>query len=695
VGGIGLTLAAYLARTVQAKLVLTSRSALPLADPRHAQVAALTALGAEVLVLSADVTDPVAMADVVATTLARFGALHGVIHAAGVAGGGLIQGQTAASVAAVLAPKVTGTQVLHAVTQELALDFLVLCSSLTALTGGLGQMAYCAANAFLDAFAQQHAQANQATVVALNWDRWQGVGMAVAAAAALGLPVETGTPVHPLLGTCVLATPTQVAYRVALSPASHWVLAEHQVVGTPTLPGTAYLEMARAALAHLAPDRPCELSDVVFLTPLMIKQGEQKNVLTLLQKNGENYSFHIVSQSLEVDGKSRWQEHARGQIGFAPQVADTRHDVAALLSNYQQVDLAERMSMSSNGKTQFMEWGPRWNTVKSAYQESNGGLAFLELPEEFSSDVAAYALHPALLDIGTNAVGSVRRGSYLALAYQKLTIRGPLPSKIYSRVKHTDMTRPDQELITSNVTFMDESGLELVNIEGFTLKRVNGNAAANVKSLFDSQNSADLGAQPLTTDQERFFDQLLASGSQAQQEAILPEEGAEVFERILNQHLPPQIVISVQDLQTKIEQSATATGSSILAELQIIDRMKPRHARPDMNSPYVPPDNEVERTIAEVWQRVLGIEHVGIHDNFFELGGTSLVGLQLVAELKQALGIDVPVVSIFEAPTIHALSKQLDIKQDRNDPFQQDTSRAQKKKEAFTRQKEQMRRRSE
>jgi acyl transferase domain-containing protein/acyl carrier protein len=694
VGGIGLTLAAYLARTVQAKLVLTSRSALLPADttaaaddPRHAQVAALTALGAEVLVLSADVTDRAAMADVVATTLARFGALHGVIHAAGVAGGGLIQGQTAASVAAVLAPKVTGTQVVHAVTQELALDFLVLCSSLTALTGGLGQMAYCAANAFLDAFAQQHAQARQTTVVALNWDRWQGVGMAVAAAAALGLPVETGTPVHPLLGTCVLATPTQVAYRAELSPASHWVLAEHQVAGTPTLPGTAYLEMARAALAHFAPDRPCELRDVVFVTPLSIKEHETRNVLITLEKNKNNdiYDFHVVSQAaLDQDTKSVWQKHVMGKISYVSEMLPQQHDLAAKIAGYQQLDVAVSKGESQNKAAQFIEMGPRWQALQQVYLGRNEGLALLELPAAFTGDLENFKLHPSLLDVAAGCLRLVSKGNYLPLAYERLRINSPLPATIYTYVSQRNHADPDKEIITGDIIITDTQGTELVAINGFTMKKIAGSIVARQKDFADGNHQAALAVEPHLAE---FYDTLITHQAESQEAGIFPDEGVEAFSRLLDRLMWPQIVVSTRELSTVMERAANSTVPRILEALKKPETYASRHSRPDMNSPYVPPDNEMERTIAEVWQRVLGIEHVGIHDNFFELGGTSLVGLQLVAELKQVLGIDVPIVSIFEAPTIHELAKRLSSGQSQHNTLERRQARANKQNEVIEQQK--------
>ncbi|HEY9767123.1 MAG TPA: SDR family NAD(P)-dependent oxidoreductase [Coleofasciculaceae cyanobacterium] len=192
-GGIGLVLAEHLARTVQAKLILLGRSSLPAKESweewlsshdredsisqKISKIKNLEALGAEVFPLTADVCDRNQLEQAIALALERFGTINGVIHAAGVAGGGIIQLKTPEMAESVFAPKVTGTLVLNKVLQAIDLDFLVLCSSLSSIVGGFGQADYCGANAFVDAFARCNNV--HCHTVAMNWDAWQEVGMAV------------------------------------------------------------------------------------------------------------------------------------------------------------------------------------------------------------------------------------------------------------------------------------------------------------------------------------------------------------------------------------------------------------------------------------------------------------------------------------------------------------------------------------
>jgi acyl transferase domain-containing protein/acyl carrier protein len=203
-GGVGLVLAEYLAQAARAKLVLISRNGLP--DREHWQnwieahgdeddvsekirkVQSIEAQGAEVLVLGADVTDVDQLDAAIRKAHDRFGELHGIIHAAGVAGGGLILLKKPEAAARVMAPKVDGTLLLGQLLGKNRLDFVVLCSSVNAHSGGIGQVDYCSANAFLDAYAQKYHSENN--VIAINWCPWQEVGMAVKTEVPLDLREE-------------------------------------------------------------------------------------------------------------------------------------------------------------------------------------------------------------------------------------------------------------------------------------------------------------------------------------------------------------------------------------------------------------------------------------------------------------------------------------------------------------------------
>lgn len=193
-GGIGLTLAEDLAQRVRARLVLTSRVGLPArkgwdrylaargdSDRSARAIRAIQRMeerGAEVLVLAADVTEPADMAEVRETVTTEFGQLDGVIHAAGIPTGTMLEIMDCQVAEQVLAPKLRGALVVHEALRELHPDFLLLCSSITAAFGRLGHADYCAANSFLDAYARQ-CRGGDIRVLSVGWDAWLDIGMAV------------------------------------------------------------------------------------------------------------------------------------------------------------------------------------------------------------------------------------------------------------------------------------------------------------------------------------------------------------------------------------------------------------------------------------------------------------------------------------------------------------------------------------
>jgi acyl transferase domain-containing protein len=105
------------------------------------------------------------------------------------------------------------------------------------------------------------------------------------------------------------------------------------------------------------------------------------------------------------------------------------------------------------------------------------------------------------------------------------------------------------------------------------------------------------------------------------------------------------IAVDAADAAAGAEAPATAAGARAAA------------ARPALMNPYIAPATEIERSVAEVWQRAFGIDQIGLHDNFFELGGTSLLATELTAQLNKALGTAMTVRAVLRAPTVDQIAQ--------------------------------------
>jgi len=85
-----------------------------------------------------------------------------------------------------------------------------------------------------------------------------------------------------------------------------------------------------------------------------------------------------------------------------------------------------------------------------------------------------------------------------------------------------------------------------------------------------------------------------------------------------------------------------------------------RCPRPDLNTPYVAPQAELEMELAEIWEEILQVERVGIHDNFFALGGHSLLAAQVASRIASRVHADLPLREMFQAPTIAELVERIE-----------------------------------
>ncbi|HSL82849.1 MAG TPA: beta-ketoacyl synthase N-terminal-like domain-containing protein [Thermoanaerobaculia bacterium] len=150
--------------------------------------------------------------------------------------------------------------------------------------------------------------------------------------------------------------------------------------------------------------------------------------------------------------------------------------------------------------------------------------------------------------------------------------------------------------------------------------------------------------------------------------AIAPAEGVAALDRLLAAD-GPRWVVSTQELAARIELGRRLTGEGFLEHLE---RGRPgaaaapgapgppaRRGRRVLGTPFAAAGTATEREIAAVWERVLGVERVGVDDNFFELGGNSLLGLQLVSELDRELGLALAPVDLFDAPSVGALARRV------------------------------------
>lgn len=668
-GGVGLALAEHLAAQVKAKLVLVGRSGLPpraewpqtlaQADAKPAlvrrirQVMALEALGAEVMVVGADVTDLGQMKAAVKQAQAKFGAIHGVLHTAGVLNDGVVQLKEAAVAASVLAPKLQGTLVLEGALAGQPLDFLVLFSSISSFAGLAGQVDYAAANAFLDAYAQERFTRDATFTVAVNWSQWQEVGMAAELAHQLGLSgdalagVEGTQTGHPLVQRCLQDTPAERVYATRFSVAKHWLLDEHRVLGGDALiPGTGYLELVRAAFTQHPVDKPVELRNVTFLSPFAVRDDEEKDLRIHLRSHGGASHFSVVSRTAEAEGTDEtWTENVRGSVAHVDEPVPTAEPAVQIAARC----TARSVVYTGEEKQAHLRFGPRWSNIRRIDYGQGEALATLELPAAFAGDLSQIQLHPALMDMATGGAQALvpgfddSRDFFVPASYGVLRIFGPLTTRLHSHIRYRADESGGDDLAFYDVTITNEHGQVVVDIRDFTMIRVRDKALlARSASATPARAATHAPAKPRAT-----ANNILSVGMR---DGILSDEGAEVLERVLEWGAGPQMVVSPQDLialMAQLRAPAQAASEATSSDAPV-------------GADWKAPSTATEKLIAQMWSDMLGAERVSATANFFDLGGHSLLAVQVINKLKKKTGKSLPLTALLEAPTVETLAAMIE-----------------------------------
>lgn len=648
-GGIGITLAEYLATRTRARLVLVSRSGLPsdtgpVARRAIAAIRRMEESGAQVLVLAEDVATADGALRVREAAVERFGRVDGVVHAAGVPGGGMAEVKERSAAQNVMRPKLLGTLALREAFGDLDLDFVVLCSSVTAIAGGFGQVDYCAANNFLDAHARgsAHDHGWRAPVVSVNWGGWRDVGMAAEVTAPAAFrALQRGdrmTPVrHPVLTGMHEGEPSWCAGVVSAS--THWILDEHRLAGIPVVPGTGFVEAARAAFAAVvpAPDSGhlIELRDVAFIEPMMVPDGTSAELRVVFSDAAEGFDFQLISLA---DGVTR--THVSGTAAWVATRPAAGQDLDAIS---QRCSLALRDGAQTHGSG-LLAFGPRWSSARHTHVGHGEELTRIEANQTVEAELGGWGLHPALLDEAT-ATGWTEEGRrYLPLGYGSITVRQPLTPRFWSHLRRHDTGATN--IVTCDITLLDDGGRELVSITDFAMRQVDPQA------VMAAVETAATPSGHHSEDRRPDLETMTGHGSA---KGIRPADGAEAFRLLIGADPGPQVVIAAQPVSELIEVARRVTHQSVESNLET-----PAAAdRPGAREDHQAPRNELEAAIARLWTEVLGGDEVSVTDSFFEIGGNSLVAVQLLALIRREFGVRLPMRSLFEYPTVEGAAAKI------------------------------------
>jgi acyl carrier protein len=346
-----------------------------------------------------------------------------------------------------------------------------------------------------------------------------------------------------------------------------------------------------------------------------------------------------------------WQEHASGWVSFPDEAVEPIRDLDEVARRCAATEIVEseeelkrrlRLDLVEQAGRIRFTFGPRWRCLRSIRIGERRLLVTLQLDDAYRADLDRYPLHPALLDVaGAAARIHARDVYYLPLTYRSVRVWAGLTGTVYCDVQLKESADASGETLTCDMELLDPEGRPLVRVVDFSIKRIN-----DVDGLVAQIERA--AAAPADGPGHGTEGVLATLG-----EGMAAEDAVAAFDRLLRApSVPERVLVSRRDVAALRRLADSITPALLAREVERLAPLGGTHPRPDLATPYTAPQAEEEKTVAAIWQEVLGVDRVGVEDDFFALGGHSLAAVQIGAKIRGRFGVDLDLREFFEAPTV-------------------------------------------
>ncbi len=665
-GGLGLEIAEYLAKNVSANLILVSRSKFPdesewdklLNKPNSDQIVEkinklkfIKSFGHDTIICNSDISNYNSVNNIVRNGIKKFGRIDGIIHCAGLPGGGLIQLKTTQKVEEVFTTKLYGTLVINRIIEELKLDldFVLLFSSLNAIYPNVGTIDYTAANAFLDAFAY-YKNTQNTKYISINWDAWQEVGGAVKTLKQLSNPFNENSfikrKIDHFLFRKYISNENESILISYIHSENDWIVNEHRILDKATMPGTGYLQMLYAAVQFLYPKNDSvEIRALHILRAMVFEKDENKEIHTIITQKGDLLDFKILSYYEDEDS---WIEHCKGQVS----ILEAKLNIQENIDYFKNQELKPTKALENNlHENEYLRFGKRWrnNNVKIKVGE-NIGLSDIIIGEESLEDLKEYSLHPGLVDVALSPILS--KGAFLPAYYHKITIIKPLTKNFCSLVRLNKSENED--FINYDFVLSDDSGT-ILKVEGYNLLDISN---SEIKSTDSGELSNYTSSDFINyVSPEKIIKEESEKVNYYLKDAIKPSEGKIIFSRALACNLN-QIIVSTIDLEQRKIDDNKELESKLINSSSSVKNLNLR-TRPELSTNYVAPNNDIEEQLVKIWEDHLTFEGIGVFDDFFELGGNSVKAILIINSIREKLNFNIKIADFFKNKNVKKLTDYL------------------------------------
>ncbi|WP_186002078.1 type I polyketide synthase [Corallococcus sp. Z5C101001] len=276
---------------------------------------------------------------------------------------------------------------------------------------------------------------------------------------------------HPLLGRSVEAPPGETRFESSLRADRVRLLSDHRLYGTVVIAGASMVSMLLEAARSLWGTERCCVQDVLFLSPIVMEDSEERIFQVSLAAGGD---FQLSTRPARGDAESSpWTLHATGRLERGGDASPAPESLAGLEARFEQSPSIERFYEGID--RQGLVLGRQFRWLEAVFQGEREALGRLRLPEA-EDGAEDYRLHPGLIDSCFQVLGAVSGFSSIeGLAFVPIGIdRFTLHESRLPRLCHLVLRAGKgavDEASTVDLRLLDESGTVVAEVRGLTIRR--------------------------------------------------------------------------------------------------------------------------------------------------------------------------------------------------------------------------------
>lgn len=280
-----------------------------------------------------------------------------------------------------------------------------------------------------------------------------------------GVALQTRPGMHPLIDSNESTFERQL-FKKSFR-ATDFFLRDHVVSDVPTLPGVAYLDLARKAGEIAAGRTVRKIRNVTWVSPLTVTGSAATEAFIELKPSADAVNFEVFSDG--ADGKKKL--HAQGKLLYATKrdAAPAEYlDLAAIRARCTNVIFAE--AAYPRFRSVGLNYGPSFQVLRQVFSGGTEFLGELQLPEVREGDFAEFSLHPSILDASMQAgvvgqLGEANGEMKVPYSIGEVELLHPLTRRCYSYVSRAQGERASGSAMSrENVTIVDETGKVLAKL---------------------------------------------------------------------------------------------------------------------------------------------------------------------------------------------------------------------------------------